>query len=47
MSEKKSRNRQIRSAEHREARRRTWIRIVLIGFSIMLILSMILSLTNT
>jgi hypothetical protein len=44
MADKKTKDRQTRAAENREARRTLWMRIVLIGFSIMLILSLILSL---
>ncbi|HSK66186.1 MAG TPA: hypothetical protein VK888_04605 [Anaerolineales bacterium] len=47
MSDKKSRTRQTRSTEKREARRKIWIRLVLIGFSIILILSLVLSLAAT
>lgn len=44
MADKKSRERQARAAENRQARRVIWMRIVLIGLSILLILSLILSL---
>jgi hypothetical protein len=48
MPDKKSRNKQNKTSDNRDAiRRRTWIRIVLIGFSIILILSIILSLAAT
>ena len=44
MADKKTKDKQTRAAENREARRTLWTRIVLIGFSIILILSLILSL---
>jgi hypothetical protein len=44
MAGKKSTGRQIKSNEKREARRRRWLQIIIIGFSIILILSLILSL---
>lgn len=44
MAGKKTKDRQTRAAENREARRTIWMRIILIGFSIILILSLILSL---
>ena len=44
MAEKKSTNKQMKSEEKREARRSRMLQIVIIGFSILLILSMILSL---
>lgn len=44
MADKKNKDRQARAAENRQARRTLWMRIILIGLSIMLILSLILSL---
>lgn len=44
MADKKLRERQARSAANRQARRTLWMRIILIGLSIMLILSLVLSL---
>jgi hypothetical protein len=44
MADKKSKDWQARAADKRQARRTLWMRIVLIGLSIMLILSLILSL---
>jgi hypothetical protein len=47
MSAKKSKNKPIKQTENREAARRTrMLQIIVIVFSIMLILSMILSLTT-
>ena len=47
MANKKSKNKPIKSNENREAARRTrMLQIVFVLFSVMLILSMILSLTT-
>ena len=44
MTDKKSTNKQVKSNEKREARRSRMLQIIIIGFSIILILSMVLSL---
>ena len=46
MANKKSKNKPIKTNENRDAARRTrMLQIVIVGFSVILILSMILSLT--
>ena len=47
MASKKTKYKQIKSNDASNVRRTRWIRIVLIGFSIILILSLVLSLAAT
>jgi len=47
MANKKSNRKQVSSSEYRSARRTRILQIIFIVFSIMLILSMVLSLTSS